>query len=297
MLDAARLWACLGYPDGPPRLPSAKLGPKTDHADAVLHRLTLHTGSADIAGLYLCPAGPGPHPAVLYCHAHGNRYDRGADELIEGRPALQSPYGSALAKLGIASLSIDLAPFGARQSQGPETALAKAASWQGRTLMGDMLAELSQALDWLVGRPEIDAGRVATLGLSMGGTHAYWLAALDPRIAAAAHLCVFSDIAPLIAQGTHDLHGPYMTVPGLLTFGDMADVAALIAPRPQFVGLGALDPLTPDLPDSPALIRLHAAYSTCPEALRVIVSPDTGHVETPDMRRETLAFLVKALKP
>lgn len=293
MLTLASLWQILGQPGGaavPATGDSGRAEPLGPHD---LYRMHLRVDGRAIPGLFLRPAGPGPHPAVLYCHAHGNRYETGADELILGRPALQAPFGPALADLGIASLAIDLAPFGARQGEGPEGALAKAALWQGRPLMGRMLAELHAAFLWLATRPDVDAARIATLGVSMGGTHAYWLAALEPRIAASAHLCVLSDLAPLIATGAHDLHAPYMTVPGLLAEGDMGDVAALIAPRPQFVGLGGTDPLTPEAARTPALARLAAAYGAGP--LMVHLSPDTGHVETAAMRAAVLAFLNRHL--
>ncbi len=294
MFTPSRLWSLLGQPDGTRPGAAAQMSPPEAHGPHLLHRLTLRIGAAAVPGLYLRPAGPGPHPAVLYCHAHGNRYETGAEELTHGRPALQGPYGPALAERGVASLAIDLAPFGARQGEGPEAALAKAGLWQGRPLLGQMLAELAAAFDWLAARPEIDAGRIATLGLSMGGTHAYWLAALEPRVAATAQLCVFSDIAPLIATGAHDLHGPYMTVPGLLARGDMGDVAALVAPRPQLVAIGATDPLTPSVALDPALARLRAAYGDS-AAIEIHVASDTGHVETPAMRAAVLAFLTRHL--
>ncbi|MDA0187460.1 MAG: hypothetical protein O3C59_08295, partial [Proteobacteria bacterium] len=104
-----------------------------------------------------------------------------------------------------------------------------------------------------------------------------------------------ADIAPLIATGAHDLHGPYMTVPGLLAAGDMGDVAALVAPRPQFVGLGADDPLTPAPARDPALARLSMAYRAAPMALEVHLSQDSGHVETPAMRAAVLDFLQRHL--
>jgi dienelactone hydrolase len=97
----------------------------------------------------------------------------------------------------------------------------------------------------------VDGGRIAAMGLSMGATHAYWLAALDDRVAAVVHLCAFADMGPLIASGGHDLHGIYMSVPGLLQNGDMGDVAALIAPRPQFIAWGGRDPLTPEAANPP----------------------------------------------
>ncbi|NKX43634.1 dienelactone hydrolase family protein [Roseicyclus persicicus] len=295
-LDRAVLRALLGLPAAPPAAAPARIGPAEPLGRHALHRLTF-PGEAPIPGLYLRPAGPGPFPAVLYCHAHGNRYETGAEELLAGRPALRGPYGPALADLGIASLAIDLAPFGARQGEGPEAALAKAGLWRGQPLMGAMLADLGRALGWLGARPEIDAGRIATLGLSMGGTHAYWLAALEPRVAACAQLCVLADIEPLIATGAHDLHGPYMTVPGLLPRGDMGDVAALVAPRPQLVALGAADPLTPPAARDPALARLRRAYAAAPAALEIHLSDTTGHVETPAMRAASLAFLARHLRP
>ena len=295
MLTVDRLWQLLGQPGGAATMAQGEPGAGVAHGAHRLYRFTLAIGGAQVPAVYLRPDGPGPHPAILYCHAHGNRHEIGAEELVLGRPALHGPYGPALADLGVASLAIDLAPFGGRQGEGPEAALAKAALWQGRPLMGRMLADLHAAFHWLAARPEVDERRIGTLGLSMGGTHAYWLAALEPRIAASAHLCVLADIAPLIASGAHDLHGPYMTVPGLLAEGDMGDVAALIAPRPQFVGLGGTDPLTPMAARDPALARLRTAYGRAQDRLQLHLSPDTGHVETPQMRHETLAFLARHL--
>ena len=295
MLSAARLWQLLGQPGGAAQMALGEPGAGVALGAHRLHRFTLDIGGAQVPAIYLSPQGPGPYPAILYCHAHGNRYEIGAEELVLGRPALQAAYGPALADLGFASLAIDLVPFGGRQGEGPEAALAKAALWQGRPLMGRMLAELHAAFHWLAARAEVDATRIATLGLSMGGTHAYWLAALEPRIAASVHLCVLADIAPLIASGAHDLHGSYMNVPGLLAEGDMGDVAALIAPRPQFVGLGVTDPLTPMAARDPAVARLRSAYARAQDGLQLHLSPDTGHVETPAMRRNTLAFLTRHL--
>jgi dipeptidyl aminopeptidase/acylaminoacyl peptidase len=51
-----------------------------------------------------------------------------------------------------------------------------------------MLGDLAAGLDALAADPDVDAGtRIGAMGLSMGATHAYWLAALDDRVAAVAH--------------------------------------------------------------------------------------------------------------
>lgn len=266
----------------------------------VVQRIAIEADDGAVPGTLLLSAdAAGSLPAILYCHAHGNRHDIGAAELLEGRRALRDPpYGPALARRGYAVLCVDMPGFGARRAEGTESALAKAALWRGATLFGRMMADLSVALDALAAHPAVDPARIATLGISMGATHAYWLAARDGRVAACAHMCAFADIGPLIETGAHDLHGPYMTVPGLLDHGDMGDVAALVAPRPQLIASGAQDPLTPPQALRPALDRLRQAYDDegAPEALTVLTSADTGHEETAEMRAAVLGFLAHALR-
>jgi dienelactone hydrolase len=245
-----------------------------------------------VRGLLLEPARPAPSPAILYIHAHGGQYGIGASELLDGLPALQSALGPALAHAGFRVLAIDLPCFGERSTE-TESAAAKAALWWGGSLAGRMLGELAAALGWLAADPGTDPARVGVFGLSMGATFAYWLAAAEPRLAVAAHLCCFADFAPLIESGAHDRHGPYLTVPGLLRLATNGEIAGLIAPRPQFIGLGDADPLTPPSATAPALASLCAAYrdSGAASALRLHREPASGHAETPAMRRALLAFL------
>lgn len=254
---------------------------------------TFSNGETALAWLAM-PDGAGPFPAVLYCHAHGNRYTLGRDELIHGRSSLQGAFGPALASRGFAALCLEMPCFGARQVP-DESTRSKAGLWRGQPIFGMMLAELAAALDWLAARPSIDATRIATLGFSMGATQSFWLAALHPRIAAAAHLCCFADLGTLVARGGHDLHGPYMTVPGLLPRFRTGEIAGLIAPRPQFVASGAQDPLTPPEALALGMADLTAAYAATPDSLRHHAEADSGHVETPAMRRAVLAFLAAAL--
>ena len=247
----------------------------------------------DIPGYFIRPeALQAPVPAILYCHAHGARYDIGRAELLDGRPALQSAYADDLRGLGVAVLCLEMTCFGERWKPG-ESALAKTHLWQGRTLFGRMLAELVAGVDFLAAHPDIDEDRIGALGISMGGTHAWWLAALDPRIRAAAHLCCFADLACLVASGQHDGHGNYMTVPGLLGATSTGRLAALAAPRPQFIGIGLRDRFTPKACFDKARAELEAGYARAgaPETLEFCVDPDTGHVETPAMRLAVLSFL------
>ncbi len=238
-------------------------------------------------------------PAVLYCHAHGNRHAIGASELLEGRPAiLEPPYGETLAGQGLVALCIDMPTFGGRADES-ESGLAKRRLWEGRTLFGQMLADLGGALALLRALPGVDPDRIGVMGLSMGATHAFWLGALRPDVRAIAHLCCFADLATLVETGAHDLHGPYMTVPGLLPRFSTGRIAGLGAPTPQLAMMGRLDPLTPPAAIDRAVSEARAAYAAAgvEEAFEVLVSDDTGHVETPAMRAATLAFLSRTLSP
>jgi len=231
-------------------------------------------------------------PAVLYCHAHGNRYAIGASELIEGRPALlPEPYGLALAREEFVALSVDMPCFGGRASDG-EQALAKKHLYKGRTLFGQMLAELGGALDFLSRIDGIDANRLGVFGFSMGATHAFWLAALEPRIRAVAHACAFADLETLVTSGAHDLHGLYMTIPGLLKEFSTGQIAALVAPRPQLACLGLLDPLTPADAVGRAMAEVRAGYSrlNALSQFQSLIADDVGHIETDAMRGQVLGF-------
>ena len=271
---------------------------ETEEADGyVIQRLAFVTGDGEaVRGVLTRPLGSGPFPAVLYIHAHGDRYDIGADELLDGRPALLGPLGPVFARMGFVTLAIEMPAFGSRAVP-DESARAKAALWHGRSVAGQMVAEQQAAFAWLAARDDVIADRIGVFGLSMGATLGYWLAAVEPRVTCVAHLCCYADFDSLIGTGAHDLHGIYLTVPGLLGIAANGEIAGLIAPRPQLIAVGDRDPLTPPAAVDRALAQTWDAYACAgaPAALTLIREPDTGHVETEAMRAGVLAFFERYL--
>ena len=238
----------------------------------------------------------GPLPVILYNHAHGYDYTLGKDELLVGREALQQPpYADVLTRLGYAALCIDTWAFGERRGRG-EGEIFREMLWSGQVMWGMMVYDSLRALDYLERRPDIDPARIGTLGLSMGSTMAWWLAALDTRIKVCIDICCLTDFEALIAHRSLEGHGIYYFVPGLLKHFTTAQINALIAPRAHLSLAGIFDPLTP--PDG--LDRIDAAlrevYATAGAADAWRLSRHaTGHMETAAMRAEIIAFLQQRL--
>jgi acetyl esterase/lipase len=238
----------------------------------------------------------GRAPAVLFNHSHGGGYTIGKQEFVDGRSYLQpTAYAQALTDRGYVALCIDHWVFGER-SHSTEADTFKAMLWQGQVLWGMMVYDSLRALDVLVERPDVDPERIATLGISMGSTMAWWLAALDERVKATVDICCLTDFGTLLAKKALRLHGVYYYVPSLLERFTTAQINALIAPRAHLGLAGLKDELTPveglDIIDR-ALQQVYAAAGH-PERWQLL-RYDVGHQETAEGRQEILAFLERFL--
>lgn len=251
-----------------------------------------------VPGIFVRPAGRDGEqlPVVLYNHAHGGNYVLGKMELLEGRAALQKPaYASTLSSLGVAALCIDMWGFGERRGRTLDS-LFKEMLWKGEVLWGRNVYDNLRMVDYLVSRSDVDAGRIATMGISMGSTIAWWTAALDERIKVCIDLCCLTDYQALIDHDGLDGHDVAYYVPKLLQHFSTAQINALIAPRPHLSLAGNYDPLTPrdglDRIDL-ELGREYAALGAS-EAWR-LNRYECGHFETAAMRAEVLKWLLKWL--
>ena len=235
-------------------------------------------------------------PAVLYCHAHGGNYSIGRNELLNGRSALLSNYASFFLKRNIAVLCIEMPTFGSRQIPN-ESSLSKSLSWNGKNLFGKMISELLLGVNFLYAHKSINKKKIITFGFSMGATHSYWVAALDRRITASIHLCSFADLRNLIKKNTHDGHGHYMTVPGLLEKFSTAKIAGLIAPRNQLICVGLKDKFTDFKSFYISKNELETIYrkNKSEANLEFCVERKSGHIETLKFRKKVDNFLNKIL--
>jgi dienelactone hydrolase len=304
------LWRLLG--EIPPLFtPQAKIHNKEERDGYTLERFAFDNGVGDtVYGYMLVPADhKGRGPAILYNHYHGGKYKQGKEEVLtKAFSKLDFVTGEELVRKGYVVQCIDAYAFGQRRYQGPagrkeeggrtESSLFKAFLWEGRTLWGMMVRDDMLALNYLVSRPEVDPERIAAMGMSMGSTRTWWLAALDERIKVAVSVACLTRYQNLIAHGSVRAHGIYYYVPNMLKEQiDTESVIGLIVPRPHLTLTGAQDEGSPA--DGVRIINafqkhLYKCYGK-EDKFRGILYPGVDHTYTPQMWEETLRWLKKNL--
>ena len=213
---------------------------------------------SSVPGYILIPKNLGGRSAALMClHGHGPGCCAVAN-VIEPRPGYTEEqvreaikqhnydYAVQFAKRGYVTFTFDYRVFGERREaafslygRDPCNVHFIRGSLLGINLLALDIHDTFRAIDYLCGRPEVDPERIGCVGLSFGGTMTLWTSALDKRIKAAVisgYLCELETFA--VRQG--NFCGSQF-VPALRRYFDLADVAALIAPRPLLIESGTRD--------------------------------------------------------
>jgi hypothetical protein len=277
---------------------SVRIISREEKEEYILEKLML-----DINGLEPVPAfftkpknAKGRIPVVLFNHSHFGQYEVGKNEFINGRKEMQSPpFALELARAGYAGLALDSWGFGERHGRA-EIDIFKEMLWKGQVMWGMMVYDNLRAIDYLETREDIDMNRLATMGMSMGSTMAWWLAALDERIRVCVDICCLTDFQTLIEKNDLKQHGIYYYVPDLLNHFTASEINGLISPRPHLGLAGRYDPLTPveglEIIDN----NLKEIYRRdgAPEAWQLKIY-NVGHEENAEMRSDIMEFLRKWL--
>ncbi len=266
----------------------------TDREGFTLETLKLDlNGQEPVPAYFLAPKDKAAkRPTILFNHSHGGNYRRGKDEILQGAEYMQmEPYGKALTRLGFNVLCFDAWCFGDRRAK-TESETFKRMLWRGEVLWGKMVWDALRAVDYLEDRPDVDPERIGVMGMSMGGTQSWWTAALAPKVSVCVDICSMTDYRTLDRLGSHDRHGVYYYVPGLLTQFSTADIVSLIAPRWHLSLNGESDTLTPREGLKIIDEAVRAVYSSLghPDHWALQTSPG-AHFETAEMRAKVLAFL------
>jgi hypothetical protein len=275
-----------------------KLIVKEERETFYIEKLLLElNGIEPVPAYYISPKNTNSKtPVILFNHSHGGNYHIGKEEVLTGASYMyKKPYAEELTACGYSVLCIDEWGFGERRGR-TESELFKEMLWKGQVMWGMMVYDSLRAVDYLYSRDDVDTERIGTLGMSMGSTKAWWLAALDTRIKVCVDICCMTEFQTLIDVGGLDGHGIYYYVPKLLNHFSTAQINALISPRPHLSLNGMYDRLTPDkgldlINDELIKVYQEASASECYELKKYPVA----HLETAQMRTEVMGFIKKWL--
>jgi dienelactone hydrolase len=223
------------------------------------------------------------------------QYELGKSEVVGWAGNPQQAYASELCARGYATLSPDTVCFEDRRDprfagEQCERFLSHELLLKGLTLQGKMIWDVTRAVDCLQSRPEVDKDRIGMIGHSMGAAETWFSMSLESRIKVGVASCATTTFAAILAAGA--IHNDGLYVPGLLTWGDVPDIVAMIAPRPFFFLTGEQDWRFPVSGAREVYARAKMMYSRlgAPDAIDLYVSPG-GHEFNDEMRRRAYHWL------
>jgi len=222
--------------------------------------------------------GRAPFRTVIALHGHG----AGAQEVI-GEPSNEKvaqhivdcnhDYGRQLAKQGFLVFAPELRGFSERRAQpeidqGPGVSSCRQASLNamlmGKTLIGLRVWDIMRVIDYAHQTGLAKTDTIGCVGLSGGGLATTFAAAVDTRITTAVisgYFCTWK--WSIMAMR----HCECNYIPGILDYAEMADIGALIAPRPLLIEAGTQDPIFP-------IAGVRDAYDKLAQVYEMLGVPD-----------------------
>ncbi|MBL7737147.1 MAG: dienelactone hydrolase family protein [Chitinophagaceae bacterium] len=270
------------------------------------------TGDSRVLALMLVPKSSGPHPAVLLLHDHGAKFDIGKEKVIE--PFGETPekmasaqkwkinyggrfIGDELAKRGYVCLSVDMLNWSDRGGggYGGQQALAANLFSMGSSFAGLIAREDLRAAEFLATHPDVDAGRVAAMGLSVGGYRTWQLAALSEHISAGVSICWMATYKGLLYPGNNILGGQSsytMLHPGLSKFLDFPDIASIACPKPMMFLCGNRDELFPAQAIEDAFAKMRKVWDSQRAGSKLVAKLyDAPHEFNQNMQEDAFTWL------
>jgi dienelactone hydrolase len=269
--EAARAWqaatrealgTAVGFLDSPRVEAEPERVELVDKGDYTREKVVIRTAPHTSMPVYLLrPANvEPPYPVVVAFHGHGygvkdivGLWEDGSER--DTPDGYHRDFGIALCRQGFAVAAPEISCFGERRtdfgyldsdlgSPVPTTCenTAALATHLGGSVAGLRARDGLRLVDYLETLDDLDTDRMGAMGISGGGMHTLFSTCLDTRFRAAVISGYFSTFRDSILA-MH--HCPCNFVHGLGSFGEMADLAGLIAPRPLFVEAGDHDPIFP----------------------------------------------------
>ena len=238
------------------------------------------------ANLYIPDNITKPVPAILYQCGHSRT-----------QKVHYQPHPHRYAQLGFVCLIVETVQYGEVFGEHWGCYAKGWFNWysRGYTPGGVETWNGIRGLDLLSAMPEVDPEKLGVTGISGGGALTWYIAAMDPRIKAAATVCGNSTMEAQICTRTIDGHCDCMMF--INTYGrDFHDLGALIAPRPLFIAQADRDGLNTIESATEVYESLRSFYGLfgAEESIDFISTPG-GHSYHPNSRKAIFSFFIKHL--
>ena len=219
------------------------------------------------------PPPAGGYPVALAVNGHWGS----ARQVMD--PSSAYWYGDGYARQGYVVIAVDVShrPVGERSAlyadlpngddagsgNGPHPAIASAGFDTDWAEDGERAWDTSRALDYVLARPDVNAGRVTVTGLSLGAEVATIAGALDPRITTVVAAGFAPDLNVMASRAPHFCW--QWQHADVREYVEVSDYHAMIAPRTLVVETGIADPAysnfrAPFAADKQVVRRSRAAY-------------------------------------
>ncbi len=238
------------------------------------------------ANLYIPDNITRPVPAILYQCGHART-----------QKVHYQPHPHRYAELGFVCLIVETVQYGEVFGEHWGCYANGWFNWysRGYTPAGVETWNGIRGLDLLSEMPEVDPEKLGVTGISGGGALTWYIAAIDPRIKAAATVCGNSTLEAQICTRTIDGHCDCMMF--INTYRrDFHDIGALIAPRPLFIAQADRDGLNTIESATEVYESLKNFYGLFDAEENIdFISTPGGHSYHPDSRKAIFSFFMRHL--
>jgi dienelactone hydrolase len=291
-----------------PRVPLAPERRRTETRGGLLYEQVTVASEAGVRVpvLLVRPPGDAPRPVIVCLHGLG------------GNKEGMQPYLERFARHGFVGVALDARYHGDRAGD-VQAAMAEAyRTGTEHPYLWDTAWDTWRVMDYLETRPDVDAGRIGVMGISLGG-HTTWMVSADPRVKVAVPCIAVCSWRWQLAhhgytQRVNNLHGAFDAVrvalgepeinprvvaaawsrwlPGIPERYDCQDILAAMAPRPLLILNGDSDPVAPIEGVREAYAQIESAYRRAHAAdrLRLVVAERSGHTVTAEQQEIMVAW-------